>query len=143
MPFFVHLSSVCCSVSLAVFSKTCGKKNAKNKQFAIGFSSLEGQFSVILDAPGAHFRSFWRPRELIFEAWGLIWTPWAQISEFSSKMVLKVSSRTPPGVPKSTKTRQNLAKGRLGGSKVRSGTLSDGCSGFWHLFGLVLGGPGP
>ena len=55
MPFFVHLSSVCCSVSLAVFSKTCGKKNAKSKQFAVGFSSLGGQFSVILDAPGAHF----------------------------------------------------------------------------------------
>ena len=54
-------------------------KHAKNNQFAVGFSSLGGRFSVILDTPGAHFRSFWKPRELILEAWGLIWTPWAQI----------------------------------------------------------------
>ena len=47
----------------------------------------------------------------------------------------------PQEVPKTTKTRPNLVKGRLGGSKVRSGTLSDGCSGFLTSFWIGLGRP--
>ena len=42
-------------------SRSVGKKNAKSKHFAVRSSSLGGRFSVILEAPGAHFGHFGGP----------------------------------------------------------------------------------
>ena len=122
---------------LNLWKEECKKQAVCSRIFEFGrsifghFGYPRGSFSVILEAPGAHFGGLG-----------------AHLDPLGSnlRILIKNDSNTdfadpPQGVPKSTKNPPNLAKGRLGGSKVSSGTSNNGCSDFGSFFGAALGGP--
>ena len=84
------------------------------------------------------YYSFLRP-------WGLIWWARGLIFRISWIFVILGTQTTrksmPICPPFSHKNRQSVARELFGCSKVRSGTLPDGCSDFRFFLGAVLGGP--
>ena len=84
------------------------------------------------------FYSFWRPRGLIWEALGFILKIFWILMILDNFERLKGESLFEQF---SYTNRQSVARGQFRCSKVRSGTLPDGCSNFSLFLGSPLGGP--